>query len=79
MLLQIGKLGELSFYQLGVTMIQNAAALTNFGKCFYKWEQLLQIRTSIITGNYITGVSVYYKKCQKIKVLLPYFQSVVNF
>ena len=48
------KLG--SYYKLGQPLLQNRAAITNWGKMYYKLGQVLQIR-AIITYWGITIVS----------------------
>ena len=64
MLLQIGAASLLqigtsfvtnfgSYYKLGQTLLQNRAAVRNWGKVFYKLWQILQIR-GIITNWGIT-------------------------
>ena len=60
--LQIGaslccKLGQLHYYKLGQMLLQIRAAITNWGKMYYKLGQVLQIRT-IITNWGITVVAV---------------------
>ena len=52
--LQIGaslccKLGQLHYYKLGQMLLQIRAAITSWGKMYYKLWQLLQIR-AIITN-----------------------------
>ena len=49
-----------SYYKLGQPLLQNKAAITNWGKIYYKLGQVLQIRT-IITNWSIT---VYAKNRQ---------------
>ena len=43
----------LFYYKLGQTLLQNRAAITNWGKMYYKLGQILQIR-AIITNWDIT-------------------------
>ena len=45
-----------NYYKLGQPLLQNMAAITNWGKMYYKFRQLLQIR-AIITNWGITIVS----------------------
>ena len=49
-----------SYYKLGQPLLQNRAAITNWGKIYYKLGQVLQMRT-IITNWSIT---VYAKHRQ---------------
>ena len=45
-----------SYYKLGQPLLQNRAAITNWGKIYYKRGQVLQI-TAIITNWGITRIS----------------------
>ena len=53
-----------SYYKLGQPLLQNSAAITNWGKIYYKLGQVLQIRT-IITN---WGIAAYteYKQFSRI-------------
>ena len=44
-----------SYYKLGQSLLQNRAAITNWGKMYYKLGELIQIR-AIITNWGITDV-----------------------
>ena len=46
-------MGQLHYYKLGQVLLQNRAAITNWGKMYYKLGQVLQIR-AIITNWGIT-------------------------
>ena len=46
-----------SYYKLRQPLLQNMAAITNWGKMYYKLGKVLQIR-AIITNLDITSVSV---------------------
>ena len=50
----------LFYYKLGQTLLQNRAAITNWGKIYYKLGQVLQIR-AVITNWAITFVYLYLK------------------
>ena len=54
-MLQIGV--ALFYYKLGQPLLQNRAAITNWGKMYYKLGQVLQIR-AIITNWGITTITV---------------------
>ena len=43
----------LFYYKLGQTLLQNRAAITNWGEIYYKLEQVLQIRVIIINWGII--------------------------
>ena len=60
--LQIGaslcyKLGQLHYYKLGQVLLQNRAAITNWGKMYYKLGQVLQIRAIITNSGITAGIS----------------------
>ena len=77
-------MGQLHYYKLGQPLLQNIAAITNWGKTYYKLGQVLQIRT-IITNWGITFVNIckrFYielrklgqcrKKCVMVSLSLPH-------
>ena len=66
------------YYKLGQVLLQIGAAITNWGKTYYKLEQVLQIRT-IITNWGITNIfkwimfiltSLYLKNIFTLKKIL---------
>ena len=46
-----------SYYKLGQSSLKDGAAITNWGKMYYKLEQVLQIRT-IITNLDLTIIKI---------------------
>ena len=49
--------------QIGASLLQNRAAITNCGEMYYKFGQLLQI-----AGKCITNLGRYYKLGQLLQI-----------
>ena len=61
-MLQVG--AALFNYELGQMLLQIRVAITNYGKSYYKIEQLLQTRAKCITN-----CSGYYKLGQLLQIV----------
>ena len=65
-----------SYYKLGQPLLQNRAAITNFGKMYYKLGQVLQIK-AIITNWDITSCNFKFVSLVYVKALsISYFKRI---